>query len=82
MGFSRQEYRRVATPFSRGLPDPGMETHLTSPALTGRFFTTSVTWEAQGKQMAGVVLLPQLRFEPKLQWRALTVTQFRHATLL
>ena len=29
------------------LPDPGIEpTSLTSPALTGRFFTTSTTWEA------------------------------------
>ena len=29
------------------LPDPGFELmSLTSPALAGRFFTTSVTWEA------------------------------------
>ena len=28
-------------------PDPGIELeHLTSPALVGRLFTTSVTWEA------------------------------------
>ena len=67
------------------LPDPGMETRLTSPALTGRFFTTGVTWEAQGKQMPGVILLPRLRFELRLlqsQRRALATTRSRHATLL
>ena len=46
MGFSRQEYWS-------GLPcpppenDPGIEPlYLTSPALSGRFFTTSTTWKA------------------------------------
>ena len=48
-GFPRQDYWS-------GLPyrspgdhlDPGIElTSLTSPALAGRFFTTSATWEAQ-----------------------------------
>ena len=35
-------------PSSRDLPDPGIEpTFLTSPALTGRFFAASATWEAQ-----------------------------------
>ena len=38
----------VAMPSPPGdLPDPGMEpTSLMSPALTGRFFTMSITWEA------------------------------------
>ena len=37
----------VAMPFSRGLPYSGIEPKsLTSPALAGRFFTTSATWEA------------------------------------
>ena len=45
MGFSRKEYWS-------GLPcpllDPGIKpVSLTSPALAGRFFTTSTTWEAQ-----------------------------------
>ena len=32
------------------LPDPGMELmFLVSPALAGGFFTTSTTWDAQGK---------------------------------
>ena len=37
----------VAMPHSPGdLPDPGIELmSLTSPALAGRFFTTSATWE-------------------------------------
>ena len=48
MGFSRQEYWS-GLPFPLGdLPDPGMEPEsLTSPALAGRFPTTSSTWEAQ-----------------------------------
>ena len=38
---------RVAMPSSRDLPDPGIEpASLRSPALAGRFFTTSTTWEA------------------------------------
>ena len=48
MGFSRQEYWS-------GLPCPpqgifltqGLNSHLMSPVLTGRFFATSSTWEAQ-----------------------------------
>ena len=37
----------VAVPFSRGSSIPGIKfTSLISPALAGRFFTTSATWEA------------------------------------
>ena len=37
----------VVIPFSRDLPDPGIEpTSFMSPALAGGFFTTSATWEA------------------------------------
>jgi len=49
MGFPRQEYWR-GSPLSlpEDLPDPGVEpASLASPALTGRVFTTSATWEAQ-----------------------------------
>ena len=48
MRFSRQEYwNGLPCPPPGDLPDPGMEpTTLTSPALAGRFFTTSATWEA------------------------------------
>ena len=48
MGFSRQEYWSGLPCLPPGdLPNPGMEPlPLTSPALAGRFFTTSTTWEA------------------------------------
>ena len=46
MGFSRQEYQsEFPFPSPGDLPNPGIEpTSLTSPALAGRFFTTSTTW--------------------------------------
>ena len=49
MGFSRQEYWSGLPCSPPGhLPNPEIEpTSLTSPALTGRFLTTSTTWEAQ-----------------------------------
>ena len=45
MGFSRQEYwSGLPCPPPGDLPDPGIEPmSLTSPALAGRFFTTSTT---------------------------------------
>ena len=45
-GISRQEYRSgLPCPSPRNLPDPGIEPlSLMSPALTGRFFSTSTTW--------------------------------------
>ena len=48
MGFSRQEYwSGLPCPAPGDLPNPGIEpTSLMSPALAGRFFTTSATWEA------------------------------------
>ena len=46
MGFSRQEYRWVAMPSSRGSSQPSNQTHLCLPALAGGFFTTSATWES------------------------------------
>ena len=48
MRFSRQEYwSGLPCPPPGDLPDPGMEpVSLTSPALAGRFFTASTTWEA------------------------------------
>ena len=47
-GFSRQEYwGGLPCPPPGDLPDPGTEpVSLESPALAGRFFTTSVTSEA------------------------------------
>ena len=49
-GFSRPEYWSGLPCSPPGdLPNPGIElTSLVSPALAGRFFTTSATWEASG----------------------------------
>ena len=48
MGFSRQEYwSGLPFPPPGDLPDPGIEpATFMSPALAGRFFTTSAIWEA------------------------------------
>ena len=53
MGLSRQEYwSGLSFPPPGDLPDPGIETlSPTSPALTGRFFTTTATWEAQSHRV-------------------------------
>ena len=49
MGFTRQEYWSGLPCLLPGeLPFPGIKpTSLMSPALEGRSFTTSITWEAQ-----------------------------------
>ena len=49
-GFSSQEYwSGLPFPAPGDLPDPGIEpASLVSPALAGRIFTTSATWEAHG----------------------------------
>ena len=48
MGFPRQEYwSGLSFPSPGNLPDPGIKpTFPESPALAGRFFTTSATREA------------------------------------
>ena len=47
-GFSRQEsWGGLPRPPPRDLPNPGIKpASLMSPALAGRFFTTSTTWKA------------------------------------
>ena len=47
MGFSRQEYWSGLTRTPPGdLPNPGIKPEsLMSPAIAGRFFTTSATWK-------------------------------------
>ena len=52
MGFPKQEYWSGLPCSPPGdLPDPGAEpTSLMSPALAGRFFTTSATWEVSSSQ--------------------------------
>ena len=53
MGFSSQEYwSEFPCPPPGELPDSGIEpTSLMFPALEGRFFTTSTTWEAHWDSM-------------------------------
>ena len=48
MGFSRHEYwSGLPFPPKGDHPGPGIKpTSLSSPALAGRFFTTSATWES------------------------------------
>ena len=61
LGFSRQEYwSRLPYPPPGNLPDPGIEpTALTTPALSGRFFTTSATWEATNTRIDTKIILKQ-----------------------
>ena len=56
MGCSRQEYRSgLPCPPPGDLSDPGIESvSLISPALAGRFFTTSATWEAPSLPCVGL----------------------------
>ena len=53
MGLSRQEYwSELPCPPPGDLPNPRVEPmSLKSPALAGRFFTTSTTWEAHDHSM-------------------------------
>ena len=45
--FKRKCWTGLPFPPPGGLPNPGIEPiSLTSPALAGRFLTTSATWEA------------------------------------
>ena len=66
MGFSQQEYWSVVPfPPAGDLPDPGIEpASLTSPALPGRFFTTSTTWEAlEWMTMAAISVFQSLSLQ-------------------
>ena len=58
MGFSRQEYwSGLPCPSPGDLPNPGLEVmSLTSPALGGRFFTTTATWEAPKIAQVGIII--------------------------
>ena len=58
MGFSRQEYwSGLPCPPPGDLPNPGLEVmSLTSPALGGRFFTTSATWKAPKTAQVGIII--------------------------
>ena len=46
--------------FQAIFPTQELNLHLLSPALAGRFFTTSATWEAQGPQSTADVTILSL----------------------
>ena len=58
-GFSRQEYwSGLLCPPPGDLPDSGIEPKsLSSPALAGRFFTTSATWKPYLYYIISIMLL-------------------------
>ena len=83
MGFSRQEYQSgLPCPPPEDLPDPGIgPVSLLSPALAGRFFTTSVTWKLQFfylfialHSMWDLVPQPVVEFVPLHWWRRVFIT--------
>ena len=60
MGFSGQEYwSGLPFPSPGDLPNPGIEPR--SPALAGRFFTTSPTWEAPTPEFSQSMGLQRVR---------------------
>ena len=66
MGFSRQEYcSELPCPPPGDLPDPGIKlVSLRSPALAGKFFTASTTWEAHNRNTEVHIYLPLLDVGP------------------
>ena len=68
-GIFRQEYRnRLPSPPPGDLPDLRTEpTLLASPAVAGRFFTTSVTWEAPYVKISEIIMLDIYELEQKFQ---------------
>ena len=71
MGFSRQEYWSGLPCLPPGnLPDPGIKPmSLTSPALPGRFFTTSTIWEAWN--LSALISGPQWEYNIQTTWLSL-----------
>ena len=71
MGFSRQEsWSGLPCPLAGDLPNPGVKpASLMSPAMAGRLFTTSTTWEAQLSCMHQQFVLFHWRYNPFYCWR-------------
>ena len=65
MGFSRLEYwSGLPFPSPGNLPDPGIQpVSLTSPALAGRFITTSAIWEVAFYVAADQFLFIQIEWK-------------------
>ena len=70
MGFSRQKYwSRLPYPPPGDLPDLGIElTSFMSPALAGRFFTASATWEALRRKHRRQTFCNTIRRCSKMLW--------------
>ena len=70
-GFSRQEYwSGFPCPPPGDLPNPGIDpVSLKSPALAGRFFTISVTWETLCFPLEHHNLQLETMLEEKRQWQ-------------
>ena len=72
MGFSSQERSGLPSPPLGDLPDPGIKpVPLKSPALAGRFLTTSSTWEAHNIVPFHVKIQSRMCFflpEESLRW--------------
>ena len=85
LGFSRQEYwSGLPCPPPGDLPDPGIEpTSVTAPALAGKFFTTSSTWEPQQQQHTHTQLwIPQRDLlGSRLSFVLRDVAETRHGSL-
>ena len=65
MGFSRQNSWSGLLFPPGNLPEPGIKPmSLMSPALGGRFFTTSTTWEAHFIQSSVYISIPIFQFLP------------------
>ena len=60
MVFSKRQYRNgLLFPTPGDLPDPGIKPEsLISPELTGKFFTTSTTWEVLGHLLKIALFIP------------------------
>ena len=73
MGYSRQEYwSRLPFPSRGDLPHRGIEpTSLMSPALAGRLFITSATWEAPERIKKGV--------SGVFHWSAISMKSVHHS---
>ena len=88
MGFSRQEYwSGLPRPPPGDLPNPGIEPiSFMSPTLAGRFFTISVTWEAQYLPYTAEKLVKALEersqaFKEKEWWPGLPMGYSLHIML-
>ena len=85
MGFCKQKHwSGLPCPPPGDLPDPGIEPEsLTSPALAGRFFTTSATWEAQSPVHSSLIwwVSSKIRLKTKNYWLKFLKSSFMIITI-